>query len=154
MKWFIQDRILHGAYEKREEVPTEVDFLATQYEGAIPKRTGWNIPMVFIEQYATKHSFLRTYITIADYMIVYPRNDIQTKKHELLHAWYGIRPDYREQVSRLWESLTDKERDRVRMVLRNLCYPDNPAIQLDEFQAYYYTEKPSFFGIGVRPLRK
>lgn len=154
MKWFIQDRILHGVYEKREDVPKEVDSLATQYEGNVPKRTGWNMPMSFIQQYANKQSFLHIYRTEADYMIVYPKGDIQTKKHELLHARYAMCPLYREQVNQLWKSLTNKEQEKVRTVLCHLHYPDHPAIQLDEFQAYYYTEKSSFFGIGIHPLRK
>ena len=152
MEWFIKDRILHGAYHTKEDIPDEVNQLATQYEGVIPDRTGWNIPMAFIKKHTTKQSFFDAYHTSADYIIVYPKNDIQTKKHELLHALYAMNPSYRSHVNSLWESLTKKEQGRIHSVLRLLHYPDDPSILLDEFQAYYYTEKPSFF--GIRSLRK
>ena len=150
MEWFIKDRILHGTYVVKEDIPEEVNQLATQYEGAIPTRIGWNIPMSFIQKHASKQSFIHAYP--ADYMIVYPKGDVQTKKHELLHAMYALNPFYRSHVNGLWESLTKKEQDRIYSVLRSLHYPNDPAILLDEFQAYYYTEKPSFF--GIRSLRK
>jgi tartrate dehydratase beta subunit/fumarate hydratase class I family protein len=154
MKWFIQDRILHGVYEKGETVPNEVEDLAIHYEGVIPKRTGWNMPMSVIQRHATKDSPLRSYLTKADYVIVYCKNDIQTKKHELLHAKYAMDPTYRTHVAQIWATLTNHEQERIRYVLQQLKYPDDPVIQLDEFQAYYYTEKPSFFGVSVHPLRK
>jgi hypothetical protein len=152
MKWLIHRRILHGVYEKKEDIPEEVNELATRYEGAIPTRTGWNIPMAFARQHIQKDSLFRPYLEEADYIIVYPKNDIQTKKHELLHAVYAMNPSYRSQVTTLWESLTKKEQERIHAVLLHLHYPNDPAILLDEFQAYYYTEKSSFF--GIRPLRK
>jgi tartrate dehydratase beta subunit/fumarate hydratase class I family protein len=154
MKWFVQERILHGVYEKGEAIPNEVEDLSIHYEGVIPKRTGWNMPMSVIQKYATKDSPLRSYLDKADYMVVYCKNDIQTKKHELLHAQYAMFPAYRAQVVQVWAGLTKQEQERVHRVLHHLNYPDDPAIQLDEFQAYYYTEKPSFFGISVRSLRK
>ena len=154
MKWFIQDRILHGVYEKGEGIPSEVEELATQYEGIVPKRTGWNMPMSVIQQHATKGSPLRSYLGKADYVIVYRKNDIQAKKHELLHARYALVPAYRTHIVQVWNNLTEQEQERVRHVLCGLDYPEDPHIQLDEFQAYYYTEKPSFFGISVYPLRK
>ena len=108
--------------------------------------------MTFIRQHTTKSSLFYTYWDTADYVIVYPKNDIQTKKHELLHALYAMNPHYRSHVNALWDSLTKKEQDRIYSVLRQLHYPDDPTLLLDEFQAYYYTEKPSFF--GIRSLRK
>lgn len=154
MKWFIQDRVLHGVYEKGEAISSEIEELATRYEGAVSKRTGWNMPMSVIQQYATKHSVLRSYLGAADYVIVYRKNDIQAKKHELLHAQYAMDAAYRNHVKQVWNTLTEQEQERVRNVLCHLKYPDDPAIQLDEFQAYYYTEKPSFFGVSVCPVRK
>ncbi len=154
MKWFIQERVLHGVYEKGELIPSEVEALATQYEGAISKRTGWNMPMSVIQQYAAKGSSLRSYLGAADYVIVYRKNDIQTKKHELLHARYAMDPAHRAHVAQVWNALTKQEQEKVHDVLRRLDYPEDPVIQLDEFQAYYYTEKPSFFGVSVYPVRK
>lgn len=154
MKWFIQDRVLHGVYTKGETIPREVEDLAIHYEGVVPKRTGWNMPMSVIQQHATKDSHLRSYLSKADYVIIYCKSDIQAKKHELLHAKYAMDPVYRTHVAQVWTALTEQEQERVRHVLCGLKYPDDPALQLDEFQAYYYTEKPSFFGVSVYPLRK
>ena len=147
MEWFIKDRILHGVYTTKEMIPEEVNHMATRYEGAVPARTGWNMPMSIVEKYKTKESLFIPYLSLADYVIIYQRGDIQTKKHELLHALYSMNPNYRSHVNGVWESLTTKEQERIHSVLRELHYPNDPAILLDEFQAYYYTEKPSFFGI-------
>jgi hypothetical protein len=59
-----------------------------------------------------------------------------------------MNPSYRHQVQTLWDSLPHRDQERVRHTLLGLGYPDRPDLLLDEFQAYYYTEKRSFFGIG------
>lgn len=148
MEWFIQHRVLHGAYRSKEEVPEEIHRIAVIYEGFLPNCTGWNMPADFAKKHASPTSPLRTYLQQVDYLIVYPKTDLQTKKHELLHALYAMNPSYRQQVRDRWNSLPHQDQERVRHTLLRLGYPDRPDLLLDEFQAYYYTEKRSFFGIG------
>ena len=106
------------------------------------------MPATFAKKHTSPTSPLRTYLHQVDYLIIYRKGDLQTKKHELLHALYGMNPSYRHQVQTLWDSLPHRDQERVRHTLLGLGYPDRPDLLLDEFQAYYYTEKRSFFGIG------
>jgi hypothetical protein len=145
MKWVIEDRILHGMYEKKEGIPDEVLAIANEYEGKIPNRIGFNFPMSFVRSINKNHSILR-YESDAEYVIVYRNGDLQTKRHELQHAKYGMKEEYRKEVKQLWDSLTTKERDRITAMLVTMRYPNREEILLDEFQAYYFTEKPNFFG--------
>lgn len=151
MEWKIVDRVLHGCYESKDDIPKEIFDLADQYEGVIPGRMGWNIPFSFLNQQSDIYSkkIIKMYGKNAEYLVVYPKQDRQTKEHELLHAKYAMNKTYRDEVKMLWNSLTKREKIRVHRLLCHLHYPDDPNIQLDEFQAYYYTEKPNFFGISV-----
>lgn len=150
MNWFIKDRVLHATYRTKQDVPEELLHLADAYEGVIPKRVGWNLPFSFLKTC----SFLPVMVEKAlqtdgaEYLIVYPQQDIQTKKHELLHAQYGMNAQYRDEVHALWTSLSVMEQTKVRRILRSLDYPDREEILLDEFQAYYFTESPRFFGLS------
>lgn len=149
MEWIVKERVLHGSYDSKEEIPKEMLTLADHYEGVIPRRMGWNLPFSFISQQEDSYSkgIINKYGKEAEYLIVYPKHDLQTKRHELLHAKYGMDESYRESVLSLWNSLGLKDKLRVQAILCSLHYPDNSQIRLDEFQAYYYTEKQSFFGI-------
>lgn len=149
MEWTVKEGVLHGIYNTQKDLPKEVLSLATVYEGEIPGRVGWNIPFSFLrcQEDVYSKSLINTYGKIAEYLVVYSKNDIQTKKHELLHAKYAMDQNYRKKIHTLWESLIPDDKTRIRNVLCQLHYPDDPEIQLDEFQAYYYTERSSFFGL-------
>ena len=149
MEWTVKEYVLHGIYDTKEDLSKEILDLATRYEGAIPGRIGWNIPFSFLrcQQDVYSKSLIKTYGKKAEYLVVYPKKDIQTKRHELLHAKYAMDQTYRKKIHTLWESLLPDDKDRIQTVLCKLHYPDDPEIQLDEFQAYYYTERPSFFGL-------
>ena len=168
MKWCIKERVLHATYRSKTEIPDDLLRLTDAYEGVIPNRVGWNIPFSFLEStpssapastpcpcpapaLAPLWDALRT--KGAEYLVVYPEKDIQTKKHELLHARYKMDPVYQQEVRALWASLSDADQKRVHALLRGLHYPDNPDILLDEFQAYYFTEPPSFFGLTLSRTR-
>lgn len=154
-KWFVQGPILHGTYHHPSEIPPLLHQMATDYEGPIPHRTGFNLPLSSTAKRSLQDtlkgavSSAATWDTL-QYLVVYPKADPQTRRHELLHARYHLDPAYRRHVQALWDSLTPQQQDRVRKTLRALQYPDNNAIFLDEFQAYYYTEKPRFFGIHTK----
>jgi len=174
MNWFIKDRVLHATYRFKEDIPPALLRLTDDYEGAIPHRVGWNIPFAFLVSCSPSPSspspspspspsspslsslpFLARALRndLAEYLVVYPEKDIQTKKHELLHARYRMDPVYQQEVRVLWASLSSTDQKKVHAILRALHYPDDPDILLDEFQAYYYTEPPRFFGLAG-PLAK
>lgn len=149
MEWFVQHRVLHGAYRTKESIPEEIRRLAIVYEGLLPNCIGWNMPSSFIEKHVSPTSPLRVYLSQVEYMIVYPKTDLQTKKHELLHALYAMDSSYRRQIHMLWNSFSDQEQHRIRQTLLGLGYPDRQDLLLDEFQAYYHTEKRGFFRTSV-----
>jgi hypothetical protein len=55
-------------------------------------------------------------------------------------------PVFQREVKELWESFSASFQKRTTQQLLKMNYPNNPDILLDEFQAYYFTEKPNFFG--------
>jgi|LauGreDrversion4_2_1035121.scaffolds.fasta_scaffold11080_3 hypothetical protein len=143
-EWSLHPPILHGTYHHPSEIPPVVHRLATEYEGTLPHRMGFNLPLTSTGKQTLKDTIKLAWDN-AQYLIVYPKKDPQTRRHELLHARYHLDPAYRQHVETLWQSLTPKQQQRVRQTLRALHYPD--TLLLDEFQAYYYTEKPRFFGL-------
>jgi hypothetical protein len=136
-------RVLHIIYTDKDK--TSSDFLnliqvADSYEGNISSRIGFNFPMNIVG----KSNSLRKYD--ADYIIVYKKGDILTKKHELRHSMYFLDKEYRLSIQTLWDSLSSSAQSSVLAMLLKMKYPNNMTILLDEFQAYYYTEKKGFFG--------
>ncbi len=140
MKTYIEKDILHVIYTQINDVPKYIIDFANLYEGHIQNRTGFNFPMDFIRRNYPKHDFIKY---PAKYIIVYKQGDIQTKKHELLHAKFYIDISYQKSIEKLWESFSHKYRENVRSTLKKLKYPEK--VFLDEFQAYFFTEK-NFFG--------
>jgi hypothetical protein len=81
------------------------------------------------------------------YIIAYISGDIQTKKHELQHAKFHIDEHYRLSIYDKWNNLDKKTQNHIISFLKRLGYPDEVII--DEFQAYYMTEKHNFFGVRI-----
>lgn len=141
----VKDKILHIIYKDKQDITREIIEIANFYEGEINNRVGFNFPMSFVKKINPKSRLL---IHEADYVIVYKKGDILTKKHELQHAFYALDKIFREKVLLLWNSFPQYYRENVIKTLLRMNYPNNFEILLDEFQAYYYTEKPNFFGIN------
>ena len=137
----VQKRILHIIYDVITELPDIIYTAANAHEGYIPDRVGFNFPMKILQQFKsplTKYE--------ADYVITYRANDLNTKRHELQHAKYDMDIEYQKKVHCLWKSFSTSFQNSILQKLRNTKYPDNPRILMDEFQAYYFTEKKGFFG--------
>lgn len=138
----VKDGVLHIVYEKSmKEIPQEILDIADQYEGPIKGRVGCNFPMSFVRTHFPRH-FLLKHAT-AEYVIIYKKKDKQTKLHELQHAKYSMDSTFRQEVDHLWDGLDSTTKKRIVELLTRMGYPDH--VQLDEFQAYYYTE-PTLFG--------
>jgi hypothetical protein len=143
MRVIVQHRVLHVICDA--PLPADLIALATVYEGDVPGRVGLNFPMSI----AATSPFFRPYCAEADYVIVYRKGDILTKRHELQHAKYAMDADYRRAVQAEWASWSDTYRTHVIEVLvQQLKYPaDTPLDRLmDEYQAYQTTERVSPFG--------
>jgi hypothetical protein len=143
MKIIKHHDVLHLIYSTIDEIPDDIIAICNAYEGSIPHRVGFNFPIEFVKQHQPTCSLLAYK---AKYVIAYKKGDILTKKHELQHARFHLDINYRQQVESLWNSLSHSFQKRVIRQLRNMKYPNDPQILLDEFQAYYFTEKPNFFG--------
>lgn len=143
LEFIVKDEILHIIYEVKQDITREIIEIANSYEGEMNNRVGFNFPMTFVKKINPKCRLL-TYK--ADYVIVYKKGDILTKKHELQHAFYALDKTFKANVFSLWNSFSDDYRENVIATLLRMKYPNNFEILLDEFQAYYYTEKPNFFG--------
>lgn len=135
--------ILHIIYTDKD-IKTDDFFLlvkiANQYEGSIKNRIGFNFPMTIVHN----SSPIKKYN--AAYVIVYKKGDILTKKHEIRHAMYYIDTNYKQSILSLWNSFSASTQSSIRSMLLKMNYPDDLNILIDEFQAYYFTEKPNFFG--------
>lgn len=139
----VKDKILHIIYDVKQDITREIIEIANFYEGEMNNRIGYNFPTSFVKKIKPKSSLLSYK---ADYIIVYKKGDIQTKRHELQHALYALNESFRANVLSLWNSFSQEYRENVIDILLKMNYPNNFEILLDEFQAYYYTEKPNFFG--------
>lgn len=81
------------------------------------------------------------------YIVAYLDGDVTTKLHELQHARFFIDDQFRSRVEDVWSCMDHKKRHHIEGFLTRLGYPQH--VWVDEFQAYYLTEKPNFFGIRL-----
>lgn len=143
MKFVKQGFILHLIYDDHRDLPAEFLNACNAYEGYIKGRVGWNVPATMIQTHSPKSPLLKYN---AQYVIAYKKGDIQTKRHEMQHARFYLDKDYQQEVHQLWNSFSTAFQQSVTTHLQQMKYPNDPHILLDEFQAYYFTEKPHFFG--------
>jgi hypothetical protein len=139
------DNVLHIVYT--DIIPEEIIKIADIYEGKIDNRIGINFPMEIVEKYKGENEIKKNnYNNSCEYVIVYKKGDKITKEHELMHAKYYMDKNYKEKIINIWREMEDKNKDKVKKMLKKMGYPDDENILIDEFQAYYYTEKSNFFG--------
>lgn len=144
MKFIEENQILHIIYRDINEIPKHIIDICNAYEGEMKQRIGFNFPMTFVKKNNPKSELLK-YST--EYIIIYKKGDIPTKKHELQHAKFYMDSEYKKQVHDLWNSFTESHKKQIILQLKKMKYPDNMDILMDEFQAYYFTEKSNFFGV-------
>jgi hypothetical protein len=117
-------------FRTREEMAVKMESKACEYEGFVPGRNGYNFPN-----------------KDGSYTIAYVKGDVLTKRHELRHAMYFFNQDYRAEIEKLWSSFSCGERLTIEKFLSKCGYKKEQF--LDEFQAYWFTEKDPrrFFGL-------
>ena len=135
-------RVLHIIYRTLHDITDTIYDIANTYEGFIAGRIGFNFPMRLVRKL---HPTCNIAKYDADYVIIYKKGDIATKRHEVQHAKYDMDPIFKKEVQRLWDSFSAQMQEKVHSTLRRMNYPDRPSLLLDEFQAYYFTEKKNFF---------
>jgi hypothetical protein len=153
MSYTVDNNILHVIYDKK--IPKFLIDIADMYEGKMNDRIGINFPFDIAEKWRkcckeevkeVKEFFMRCGKEVK-YVIVYKKGDKDTKAHELMHAKYYIDDKYRESIAYMWKNMTDSCKKRVICMLKKMGYnTDDISIVIDEFQAYFYTEKSNFFG--------
>lgn len=135
--------VLHIIYTK--EIPAYLLKISDIYEGKMDNRIGLNFPFDIAIKYSENE--FKKYKDKVKYVIVYKKGDKETKEHELMHAKYYNDSSYKKRIDDMWEKMNDKSKKRVVEMLRRMGYKvDNISIVIDEFQAYYHTEKSNFFG--------
>lgn len=143
------DEVLHIVYKNK--IPKYVNDIADKYEGKIPDRIGINFPMDFVVSLCKddkdyKYCEIMRYVDDANYIVVYKKGDKMTKDHELLHAKYYMDYNYKKKIKYIWDNMKKESKNKVIFMLKKMGYPEKEDIMIDEFQAYYYTEKSNFFG--------
>jgi phosphopentomutase len=150
MKIYEKDSVLHIVFNEKDIGTShmkEIVDIADIYEGRVGHRQGFNFPMKIVRPFVkNKKSVFSPYVNTAEYVISYKDGDVLTKKHELQHAKYFIDQTFSQKVKALWESFPSSYQKGVNDMLLRMGYPNETTILLDEFQAYYFTEKPFFFG--------
>ena len=142
---YIKNGVLHIVYKEKNDISEEIISFANAYEGNIPERIGFNLPVDAMIKHDPRHPFVKECIKDqVKYVIVYKKNDVLTMNHELCHAKYGMDEKYRKDVATLWDSFSEKYKKNVKEMLKRMKYPEKDDIILDEFQAYYFTEKGLF----------
>jgi hypothetical protein len=145
VEYLCKDSILHIIY--KDSIPSYINSIADSYEGKVPNRIGLNFPSHFLNIQNIKEIKNTKEIEKVKYVIVYKKGDKSTKEHELLHAKYYLEEGYKEKIKKVWNSMSPSSKKKVIFMLKKMGYPeDKEDILIDEFQAYYYTEKPNFFG--------
>lgn len=148
MNILVSERILHLIITNEKKCQNEMKTIreiASEYEGDIKNRIGFNFPFKNIKN-ITKNKLFQPYVFLVDYVIVYKKGDVLTKKHELLHAKYFMDESYRKDIKKLWNNLDTLFQKTVLEMLKKMNYGENMNLLMDEFQAYYFSEQANFFG--------
>jgi len=152
VEYISKDKTLHIIYKNIKDIPSYINIISDEYEGKIEDRIGLNFPLTFVykceknKKISKKEAHdLKKYDI--EYIIVYKKGDVMTKIHEELHAKYYTDIEYKKKVKEYWNSLNKSSKEKVLSLLEKMKYPkDNEEILIDEFQAYFYSEKKNFFG--------
>lgn len=162
MKIYEREHSLQVVFDEEDrssDVMKDIIHLSTQYNGFEGYNAEMMLPSLFgvtIEGYHFPTSLLREYIkfndsplakyaNVADFIVAYKNEDELSKNHQRQHAKYFTDSTFRETVKELWDSFTDEYRADVKEKLNKSDLADDDESLIDEFQAFYFTEKPNFF---------
>lgn len=86
------------------------------------------------------------------YVIGTCEHDVNTLHHEMAHGLYATNGDYKEKVQTALAELPSEVHTMLKQRLLDMGYPDDPAIILDEMQAYM-AEGGEMCGGGAAAIR-
>lgn len=157
-----KDDIIMLEFNNLNVMSTCLEHVSTFVEGKTTTlRIGHNFSACELKEYLaqTKNNdkdkaWLQELVTIiypkSKYIIGYVSGDIKTKKHEICHALFHVDETYKKKMLVMWQSLDTLTKERIVDFLSRLGYP--PEKHIDEFQAYFNTERDNFFGVGIKCL--
>jgi hypothetical protein len=134
----IENDILIIHFQNINKMNEIMDPLSNEYEGIMNNRIGHNFPSDYIPN---NHKLFGQLKNQCKYVIAY--NSLNDLSHELLHAKYYLDQKYKKQINDEWDSLKKNKKEYITNLLKKLGYSDKVII--DEYQAYKYSEKKSFF---------
>lgn len=133
--------------------------------------SGFNIPGFILDSFFKKFELTRRENILRNlvkkfsgqqyYVIATKKDDEMTVKHELVHAYYHMDPEYKKQADILIKNLEKPLRDKLVSVLKDWGYLKK--VFYDEINAYLSTSSLSYlkseFGMNftqdcVKPFRR
>ena len=130
-----KNNIIILRYSQLDQMNRDLDPISDPVDGTIVGRTGHNFPIECIPSGHWLKSRVKDDVL---YVIAYCGSDTLTLNHELLHARYHLDLEYRRQIQRQWEELSDKRKSYICRLLGQMGY--KPSVWIDEWQAYHFSE--------------
>ena len=165
---FTLSGVLCCEFATTEQMTEYLDGFSTEKEGrtALP-RVGHNFEMEFMrrrvggvgggsgriggevggkcgEKEFAFYGYVCHHFPETEYVIGWKRGDDLTRRHELQHARFAMDAEFRRETERRWVGLSVKQREVITEFLLRCGYPRE--VHLDEFQAYFHTERDGVFG--------
>ena len=135
--------------------------------GSIRRRQGHNFPAAAATSYFKKRGTdagkltpeeasikqLLNIYTDVKYVVAWRKGDVAARVHELAHSCWALDAVHRSAVEGAWRSLPLDLQSSIREFLLRLGYEDNDNVIIDEFGAYWLTERNAgaFFGVKGMP---
>jgi len=158
---FTLSGVLCCEFATTEQMTEYLDGFSTEKEGrtALP-RVGHNFEIEFMRRRVGRrcwvgsgrcgekefafYEYVCHHFPETEYVIGWKRGDDLTRRHELQHARFALDAEFRRETERMWVGLSVKQRDLITEFLLRCGYP--LEVHLDEFQAYFHTERDGVFG--------
>lgn len=110
--------------------------------------SGFNIPSTMLEKFFSLHNDLNVretklrnitnpYKDKLYYVVASQKNDIDTLKHELVHAHYFLNPVYKQEVNTIIKHMRPDLKSKLIIELSDLGY--TKSVMSDEINAYMAT---------------
>lgn len=153
--------VLCCEFATTEQMTEYLDGFSTEKEGrtTLP-RVGHNFEMEFTRRRVRRgcgigsgwcgekefafYEYVCHHFPETEYVIGWKRGDDLTRRHELQHARFAMDAEFRRETERRWVGLSVKQREVITEFLLRCGYPRE--VHLDEFQAYFHTERDGVFG--------
>lgn len=134
-------RLLIIRFNKKSLMINSLSKISKRYEELPENVEGYNFPA----KYVIKSDQIYNVITKNKIEYVIGIYNVNSIKHEKLHAKYYLDQEYKNKINKEWDDLDETIKNKITVFLKKLGYCDKVII--DEYQAYKYSEKKNFFGL-------